>query len=420
MNTLLYIDPGTGSMLFSILIGACATIFFLAKALIIKIKVLLTGGRATLQDKSYKPYVIYCEDKRYWTVFLPIVEEFEKRKIDITYYSSDKNDPVFTQKLQYTHPEFIGVGNTAYAKLNLLSAGIVIMSTPSLDVYQLKRSKFVGHYCHIFHSTSDATTYRLFGLDYFDSVLLTGDYQAKNIRFLEKKRGLPAKDLVTVGCTYLDVARKRLLALPEKDKSKFTVLVSPSWGPSGLLSLYGTKLLDPLVKTGFNIILRPHPQSYISEKPMLDAILERYKDASNVCVDRNADNITSLWKADLMISDFSGIIYDYLFLCDRPVMYAASEMSLDIYDAWYIPQKLWQFRVVEECGIKIEEKDFSRIKDVILAASDSQELEDARHKAKAEGWQYIGEAGKRAADYMMSVVEKLNKQKQEEQEQKAS
>jgi hypothetical protein len=31
----LYIDPGTGSMLFSILIGAAATIYFLAGALFI-------------------------------------------------------------------------------------------------------------------------------------------------------------------------------------------------------------------------------------------------------------------------------------------------------------------------------------------------------------------------------------------------
>ena len=34
----LYIDPGTGSMLFSILIGAIATLYFLLKAVVIKIK----------------------------------------------------------------------------------------------------------------------------------------------------------------------------------------------------------------------------------------------------------------------------------------------------------------------------------------------------------------------------------------------
>lgn len=399
-------------MLFSVLIGACATLFFFAKALFIKLKVFFSGGRAKEIDKSYKPYVIYCEDKRYWTVFKPIVEEFEKRKIELNYYSSDKRDPVFSEKLKFTKPEYIGEGNAAYAKLNMISAGIVVMSTPSLDVYQMKRSKNVKHYSHIFHSTSDATMYRLFALDFFDSVLMTGDYQAKNIRYLEKLRNIPEKDLVTIGCTYLDVMNEKLKSLPPRDESKTTILVSPSWGPSGLLSLYGEKLLDPLVATGFDIILRPHPQSYISEKEMLERLLERYKNCKNVFIDKESDNIYSMSKADLMISDFSGIIYDFLFLCDRPVLYAEADLNLEIYDAWYIKEKLWQFDVIEKAGIKIDEKDFDNIKTVIENAKDSEELKNARHKAKSEGWQHQGEAGKLAADYMIKTVETQNTEKE--------
>ncbi|MCF0126144.1 MAG: CDP-glycerol--glycerophosphate glycerophosphotransferase, partial [Clostridia bacterium] len=41
----LYIDPGTGSMLFSILVGAAATIFFLGKAAFLKLKVFLSGKK---------------------------------------------------------------------------------------------------------------------------------------------------------------------------------------------------------------------------------------------------------------------------------------------------------------------------------------------------------------------------------------
>ena len=260
----LYIDPGTGSMLFSILIGACATLFFLSKALILKIKLFFSKGKNDgIVDKSYKNYVIYCEDKRYWTVFQPIVEEFENRKIEITYYTSAKDDPVFEKNFNYVKSEYIGEGNKAFAKLNLLSAGFVLMTTPGLQVYQLKRSKNVKHYSHIFHSTSDPTMYRLFGIDYFDSILLTGDYQAEDIRTLEKQRNLPAKELVTVGCTYLDVLSKKMESIPNDENHQFTVLVSPSWGPSGLLSLYGERLLDPLINSGLNVILRPHPQSKI-------------------------------------------------------------------------------------------------------------------------------------------------------------
>lgn len=406
----LYIDPGTGSMLFSILIGACATLFFLVKALWLKIKLFFTGGKdAAKTDKSYKPYVIYSEDKRYWNVFKPVLDEFEARKIDVTYYVANDQDPVFGENYEYVHSEVIGEGNHAFAKLNMLSAGFVLMTTPGLQVYQLKRSRNVKHYSHIFHSPGDPTMYRLFGIDYFDSILCTGDYQFEDIRKMEKQRNLPAKDLVTVGCTYLDVFKQKMEAIPAEENHQFTVLVSPSWGKSALLSLYGEKLLDPLVATGWKIILRPHPQSRISEGEMLKSLEEKYRNCTNVEWDSNRDNFYSLKKADIMITDFSGIIWDYTFLCDKPVMYANAEMDLMPYDAYDMDHEIWQFETVKKIGIKIEEKDFTNIKEVIQNASDNPELAALRHKARDEAWMHIGNAGKLTVDYMVKTVEGQNK-----------
>ncbi|MBP5442074.1 MAG: CDP-glycerol glycerophosphotransferase family protein [Treponema sp.] len=412
MNFLpLYIDPGTGSMLFSILIGAAATLFFLAKALLLKLKLIFAGKKGVQDDKSYKKFVFYCEDKRYSTVFQPVLDEFEKRQIEITYYTGSQDDPVFNTEYEFIKPEFIGTGNVAYAKLNMLSAGIVLMTTPGLQVYQLKRSKNVKHYSHIFHSCTDSSMYRLFGLDFFDSVLMTGDYQAEDIRLLEKQRNLPAKDLITVGCTYLDLLKEKMATIPEEENHEFTVLVSPSWGKSALLSLYGEKLLDPLVNSKMRIIIRPHPQSRISEKEMLERLLERYKDKSNLEWDNERDNIYSLKKADIMISDFSGIVYDYTFLCDKPVMYANSEMDLlpyDIYDTGHEP---WAVTTLQKIGIPIKESDFENIEEVIKNASDSPELARLRAYYKAESWQHIGEAGKLTADYLISKLSDIENSK---------
>ena len=402
----LYIDPGTGSMLFSILIGAAATLYFLAKAAIIKIKMTMAGkkGDSAAVDSSYKPYVIYSEGKQYWNVFKPVVQEFEKRKISLAYYTSSKDDPVFSEKYEFVKPEFIGEGNSAFVKLNMLSAGFVLMTTPGLQVYQLKRSKKVKHYSHVLHMPNDATTYRLFGLDYFDSVLLSGDYQKEDLRTLEKMRGLPEKDLVTVGCPYLDVLAEKIKSEPEEKEHPFTVLVSPSWGKIGVLARYGERLLDPLVKTGWRIIVRPHPQSKKSEPEMLEKLEKRYKDNKNLIWDFERDNIHSMKKADMMISDFSGIIFDYTFLCNKPVMYVDAEMDLRPYDAWDLHKQLWQFSVLEKMGIRLNENDFDRIGEVIKQASDSPELEAERKKAKETAWMNIGQAGKNIADYMIKTV----------------
>jgi hypothetical protein len=400
----LYIDPGTGSMLFSILIGAVATLYFLARALLIKAKVVFSGGRAAAGSGLSHPYVIYSEGKQYWNVFKPVLDEFERRRINLLYLTSQEDDPVFAGEYRFIKSEFIGEGNKAFARLNFLTADVVLMTTPGLDVYQLKRSKTAKHYAHILHAPSDATMYRMFGIDYFDSILLTGDYQAKDIRVLEQLRGLPEKKLVTVGCTYLDVYAERTYQIPGEDNHPFTVLVSPSWGASALLSRYGEKLLTPLVKTSWWIIVRPHPQSKKSEAGMLEKLAQNYDSSKNLEWDYERDNIFSLSKADIMISDFSGIIFDYIFLFDKPVMYVRQGIDLRPYDADDLGENaadtLWQFKTLHEIGIELKEEFFDSIGDVIKNASDSAELKSARQKAKNDAWQFQGEAGKRVADFM--------------------
>ena len=411
MNTIflpLYIDPGTGSMLFSVFIGATATLLFLARAIFLKVQLIFAGKKAREALKAgRKKYVIYNEGKQYWNVFKPVLDEFEKRQIEVTYFTSYEQDPVFESDYKYVKKEFIGTGNKAFARLNLLAADIVLMSTPGLDVYQMKRSKNVKHYAHIRHGTGDATMYRLFGIDYFDSVLLTGDYQINDLRYLENARGTKTKELVTVGCTYLDELKKKMDSIPPETNHNFTVLLSPSWGPSAILSRYGEKLLTPLIETGWNIIVRPHPQSKKSENEMLEKLQNKYKDAKNLEWNYDRDNIFAMKKADIMISDFSSIIYDYTFLCDKPVMYVNADLDLRMYDASEVynedgsSKKIWQFETIEKIGIELKEEQFTNIKEIIQNAGDSTELAETRKKAKAEAWMYIGEAGKNTVDFMI-------------------
>jgi len=401
---LLYIDPGTGSALFSILIGVAATVYFLGRALVIKLKVVISGGKAANAVSLEFPYVIYCEGKQYWNVFKPVLDEFENRKTGLLYLTSAQDDPVFDTSWSFVKPEYIGEGNRAFARLNILRSGICLMTTPGLDVYQLKRSKMVKHYAHILHAPSDATVYRLFSFDYFDSVLLTGDYQAEDIRLLERQRNIHEKKLVTVGCSYLDVYAEKIKNLPAEEDHPFTVLVSPSWGPSALLTCWGEKLLDPLAASGWRIIIRPHPQSRKSEAKMLDHLQTRYKETKNIEWDFERENIYSLNKADIMISDFSGIIFDYMFLCDKPVLYVSQNFDLRPYDADDLGHELWQFKTVKEAGIELRKDDFTRITEIIKNVGDSESHKTARRKAREAAWQYPGEAGKRVFEFMAEIV----------------
>ncbi|WP_332445873.1 CDP-glycerol glycerophosphotransferase family protein [Sphaerochaeta sp.] len=410
---LCYIDPGTGSMLFSIITGLVAMLYFLGKAAIIKLKFLISGGRSTA-SKNHFPLVIYSEGKRYWNVFKPILEALELKKIPTVFYTSSPDDPVFSSEFHSISSEYIGEGNKAFTRLNFLEADVCLMTTPGLDVYQLKRSRGVKQYAHILHSVDDATGYRLFGLDYFDAVLLSGEYQKAHIRQLEHQRDIKQKELVVVGCPYLDVLQKKIHELPVLGIRPFTVLVAPSWGKSGILMRYGEKLLDPLVETGFDILVRPHPQSKQSEKDMLTYLENRYKDAKNLAWDYETENLQSLSKADIMLSDFSGVIFDYAFLFDRPFLYVNNTFDARPYDAYDIPEQPWRFSVLPEIGIELVEQDFPKIKEVLQEAVKSTTLSDNRRRARERAWQYQGESGERVAEYLEQTMKSVSNNQDKE------
>ncbi|MBQ3712574.1 MAG: CDP-glycerol glycerophosphotransferase family protein [Spirochaetia bacterium] len=404
---MLYIDPGTGSMLFSVLISLFALGYFAFRGVLIKLRLLFAGKKGAAKGKRI-PYVIYNEGRQYWTTFKPVVEEFEKRGIPLVYYTSAQDDPVFDTRWQFVKPEYIGEGNKAYARLNLMEADVCLMTTPGLDVFQLKRSKGVKHYCHVVHMINDATTYKRYGLDYFDSVLLAGEWQGDDIRYLEKLRGLPPKRLVTVGCPYLDVQQARLDdALKQVQGDNYTVLVSPSWGASGLLSLYGEKLLDPLVATGWNIIVRPHPQSKVVEKELIARLQAKYNKNNNIIWDFDPDNIVSISKADIMISDFSSITLDFAFLRNKPFLAAVGDFDARPYDAGKVPHPLWQFQVLPKIGRELKESDFKQIGEIIKNIADDPAASENRALANAKAWQYQGQAGARIADYMVKVQQEV-------------
>ncbi|MBQ9606147.1 MAG: hypothetical protein IJV16_03100, partial [Lachnospiraceae bacterium] len=199
---LLYIDPGTGSMIFTIVLSLLSVSFFFLQKVRLKIKSLIGRGGLSVQGTDHMPYVIFSDSKRYWNVFKPICDEFERRKIKVYYWTASGDDPALQSEYKYVISEYIGGINKASARLNVMNAGICISTTPGLDVYQWKRSRSAGWYVHIMHGIYDVTSYRMFGLDYYDAVLTTGQFQVDQIRKLEQRRNDPVKDIEIVGLTY--------------------------------------------------------------------------------------------------------------------------------------------------------------------------------------------------------------------------
>lgn len=399
---LLYIDPGTGSMLFTILLGAVTTLYFFARKLLVQVKFRLSGGKAEKADAEKIPYVIFSDSKRYWNVFQPVCEEFEKRKTKIAYWTASPDDPALSCKYEYVDCKFIGEGNRAFTKLNMMNASVCLATTPGLDVLQWKRSKNVDWYVHILHAAgTSAAGYRMFSLDYYDAVLLTGDFQIQEIRELERKRNLPAKELEVVGCTYMDELKKRLDKEGADRHEGLTVLLAPSWGASSILVRFGSRIIDALLETDYRLIIRPHPQSFTADKEVMDRLMQQYPDSDRVSWNRDNDNFDALNRADIMISDFSSVIFDYALIFNKPFIYTENTFDSAPYDAAWLDEEMWKFQVLPSIGLPLREEDFPRMKEIIGDAVRDEGLSRGRDRAREEAWAHIGDSARLTADYMI-------------------
>lgn len=407
-----YIDPGTGSMLFTILLGTLTAGTYAFRDSIVKARFYFSGGRTTKITGDCPKYAIFSDSKRYWNVFEPICDEFESRKTEIVYMTASPDDPALNKAYEHVKCEFIGEGNKSFAKLNNLKADIVLSTTPSLDVFYWKRSKDVKWYVHIPHAADDLTKYRMFGIDYYDAVLTSGDYQIKELRQLEEIRNLPEKEMIKVGLTYLDAMKERLdstgpAARKERDET-INVLLAPSWGPSSIFNRFGEKLIDNLLETGYHIIIRPHPQSYISEKEMLERLMARYPETDNLEWNKDNDNFDVLNRSDILISDFSGVVYDFSLVFDKPVIYADTEFDPAPYDACWLDEKPWSLKSLSMIGTELTNDNIPNIKQVIDESLNDEKFQKGRDVARKDTWAHVGESAKLSVDYLINKHKELD------------
>ncbi|MBQ8008553.1 MAG: CDP-glycerol glycerophosphotransferase family protein [Bacteroidaceae bacterium] len=402
---MLYIDPGTGAMLFSLATGLLSALWFGVRKLYMSTKYMATGK--AVKDKAKKDIVVYGEDKRYWTTFKGILEELDKSGLSVTYLAGSDDDPLLKESYQHVETKVIGMGNKAYARLNFLNAYVCLATTPGLGVYQWKRSRNVEWYAHITHSLGGGTAYRMFGTQFYDAVLLCSDVFTPLHRELEKKRRSASKEIVTVGQTYMDYLMERKEQTPAPAHEVTTVLVAPSWGTTSLLNRFGETLLDSLVTTGFDITLRPHPQSFINEKELMERLQEKYPESERFHWNRDADNFSVLNRSDIMISDFSGVIFDYAFVFGRPVIYAGGLPDDKVQDEAWLDGVYWGKKALPQIGRELKEAEIPLVGSIITEMTHSEKYVVSIQKARDIYWQNRGHASEAVADYLIRKCESL-------------
>ena len=312
---ILYIDPGTGSLIISLIIAALISLknFFINSYY--ELKSLITNKNYKRKVNFSEDLVFFSEGEKYWNVFQPVIKELCKKKQKVIYLTAENSDPGLKINSEFIESYYIGAMNDALAFLNKLKAKLLVSTTPQLDIFSWKYTRNIRHYCYINHSPVDIHSYKKFAFDYYDSILCTSEFQITNLIELEKKRKSKKKTLLKTGCTYYDIVGEI------KHTNKEFILLAPTWGERSFFSKSGISIIEKLLKANFDIVYRPHPQSFLTEKKLIERIELKFGENVKFKIDKSTDNFETLSRSSILITDISsGMIYDSIFKFNIPVI----------------------------------------------------------------------------------------------------
>jgi CDP-glycerol glycerophosphotransferase (TagB/SpsB family) len=193
----------------------------------------------------------------------------------------------------------------------------------------------------------------------YDLLLLSGEYYRKE--FI-KRLGFEENDerLKIVGWPRIDKLvkgeynREEILSKLGLNMDRKTVLYAPTWGGySKDMKSWGkylfarwldneTEIFERLCREikelGLNFIVKTHQISMCSNSEELKRIAKKY-DVLWVTPEMSNLQISPepyLWVSDILISDMSGIIMDYICL-DRPIIFIDPDEGLDAWNECSIP-----------------------------------------------------------------------------------
>ena len=404
---LLYLDPGTGSLLLYAIVGITTTVLFALRGFWYSLRSKIFLGKKGAV-KEMPDLVFQSEGGKYWQVFQPVLKALDKYDIKYGFVTPDKNDPVFTSGLKNVVAVCPGKELMTLSYMNRIKAKIVVSTTPQLDVYMLKRSKHVGKYVHLFHAPADIGMYEMYAFDNYDVMLCTGAYQKEALRSIEKNRHEKAKELLDTGCTYYDYMLEELKKLPQKQDEGLTVLYAPAWGERSSVVKYGTAVIDRLAEAGIRVIFRPHPQMYVSDKETIAAVEEKIKGNSLIELDRNRTAAASMARSHAMVTDISGVIFDYALLFEKPIFLVNAEYNLGGYDVIDIDGgKVWDVDKSKEITRIIKPEEIQDLASIVKSEMGNSDVyRDKIRKIKDEEIYNFGHAGETAAKQLVEMLKR--------------
>lgn len=367
-----------------------------------------------------KHLVFYSEGSGFYKYYQGIIEYLLKNtNVTIHYITSDPQDAVFELSRKEEKIKSYYIGEKKLITLMMkLDADIVVMTMPDLDNYHIKRSYIRKdiQYIYIPHGMDSLNmTMRTGSMDHFDTVFCTGKHQKEEIEKTESVYNLPKKNLVEWGYSLLDKMREDYSHIEQSDSSQKSILIAPSWQKDNIVDVCLEKMLDALKDKGYRITVRPHPQHVRHQPEKMEQLKERYADNDNIEIQTDFSSNSTVFKADMMITDWSGIAYEYAYTTCKPVLFVNTPMKImnpEYEKIGVEPINIW---MREKIGRVIEPENVGEIATVVSAMlAGYQDYHDKIAAFVQEYVYHLGYSSEVGAKYIINELQRIIKERKEE------
>lgn len=362
---------------------------------------------------GYKQIVFYSERNGFYKYYKNVIEFIlAKTDIVIHYITGDPDDEVFKLSSDEFRTYYIGE-NKLIVLMMKLEADIMIMTTPDLQTYHLKKSLVQDNieYIYMDHAMGDVNlSYRKHALDNFSTIFVPNELTEREIREEEKIYNLPAKNIVRTGYGLIDDMIKNYEDSNKSENVVKEILIAPSWQQDNLIDICIDKILDKILGKGWHVILRPHPQYVRHFSDKLNAIKEKYKGFKDFELQMDFSSNKTVFDADVLMTDWSGIAYEYSFTTLKPTLYINTPMKIMNPDYEELGIEPFDITVRDEIGISVDTDKLDGLDNVVeRLLNDEVYSSDSIAKIREKYLDNIGKSGEVGARYIIGKLIEYSK-----------
>ena len=315
-----------------------------------------------------KHLVFYSESNGFYKYFKGFIEYLlDNTNLTIHYITSDPNDSIFELEKENARIRGYYIGENKLITLMMkMDADVVCMTMPDLDNFHIKRSYVRDDVEYIFlqHGMgSNNLGCRRGCTDHFDTIFLAGVHQREEEEQIGALYRLKERTLVDVGYPLIDDMRREYNRAEHKPNSRKKILIAPSWQRDNIIDKCLEEILDGLAGKGYEIIVRPHPQEVRLKQDYMNTLKAKYEPLG-IEIQTDFTSNSPVLEADILITDWSGISWEYAFTTLRPILFINTPMKVMNPEYKRIETVPLNIRLRDKLGKSLELNELDRVGEV--------------------------------------------------------